>query len=141
MAARRNKARIIAAVTAVALGCGAATLHYRCLTADLARLRAIQAEVVKATDANASARAVAPQLPELQAVHQRSARRVPPDANLGPVLCEERGRVCGLPEPEDAVVSLELVEVPCGIGAGHQQRGLGHRRGSSQMLAVMPPST
>jgi len=86
MAARRNKARIIAAVTAVALGCGAATLHYRCLTADLARLRAIQAEVVKAADANASARAVAPELPELQAVRQRSARRVPPDANLGPLL-------------------------------------------------------
>ena len=86
MVARRNEARIIAAMIAFALGSGAATLQFRSLTADLARLRALKAEVVKAAELNASARAVAQKLPELQGIRQRSARRVPPDANLGPML-------------------------------------------------------
>ena len=86
MAVSRNKARFIGAMIAFALGCGAATLQFRAMRADLARLRALQSDVVKAAEANASARDVALKLPELQGARQRSARRVPPIANLGPVL-------------------------------------------------------
>ena len=47
-------------------------------------------------------------------------------AHLVAVLGKEGVAVGRLPELQDAVAGLHILEVPGGIGAGHQHRGLRH---------------
>lgn len=86
MAISRTRAQVFAGVAAAVIGGVAAAAHWRALTADLQQLTALHQQVTTTANANAAARVVVRNLPELQARKQHATRRLPSDANLGAML-------------------------------------------------------
>ena len=86
MAISRMKAQLLGGITAAVIGGLGAFAHWRALATDIRQLSALHQKVNEAVSANRSARALVPNLNGVEQPKPNAIVRLPSDANLGGML-------------------------------------------------------